>query len=89
MVCFKGVEESTMLSYFSNYQIQEHQPKIAVSTMTDLQCPVLQSSELRGKPEVSCSAGELLDWLGAIFSNAELCVRKLLGLVGLWLASCF
>ncbi|XP_015982295.2 ribonuclease P protein subunit p40 isoform X1 [Rousettus aegyptiacus] len=67
-----GVEESTMLSYFSNYQIQEHQPKIAVSTMTDLQCPVLQSSELRGKPEVSCSAGELLDWLGAIFSNAEL-----------------
>ncbi|KAF6345552.1 ribonuclease P/MRP subunit p40 [Rhinolophus ferrumequinum] len=66
-----GVEES-MMSYFCNYQIHEHQPKIAVSTVTDLQCPVLQSSELRGEPEVSCSAGELLDWLGAVFCNAKL-----------------
>ncbi|KAF6345554.1 ribonuclease P/MRP subunit p40 [Rhinolophus ferrumequinum] len=66
-----SVEES-MMSYFCNYQIHEHQPKIAVSTVTDLQCPVLQSSELRGEPEVSCSAGELLDWLGAVFCNAKL-----------------
>lgn len=53
--------------------------------VTDLQCPVLQSSELRGKPEAACSAGELLDWLGAVFSNADLCVRELWGLAGLWL----
>ncbi|XP_058411323.1 ribonuclease P protein subunit p40 isoform X3 [Diceros bicornis minor] len=67
-----GAEESTMMSYFSNYRIQEHQPKIALSTVTDLQCPVLQSGELRGVPGAACSAGELLDWLGAVFSNAEL-----------------
>nr|XP_014715673.2 ribonuclease P protein subunit p40 isoform X2 [Equus asinus] len=67
-----GAEESTMMSYFSSYRIQEHQPKIAVSTMTDLQCPVLQSSELGGKPEVACGARELLDWLGAVFSDVEL-----------------
>ncbi|KAF6111177.1 ribonuclease P/MRP subunit p40 [Phyllostomus discolor] len=67
-----GMEESTMMSYFSNYGIQEHQPKIAVSMVTDLQCPVLQSSELRGKLEVACSARELFDWLGAVFSNADL-----------------
>ncbi|XP_036785711.2 ribonuclease P protein subunit p40 isoform X3 [Manis pentadactyla] len=67
-----GAEDSTMVSYFSNYQIQEHQPKIALSTVADLQCPVLQSSSLRGDPEVACSAPELLDWLGAVFSHAEL-----------------
>ncbi|KAF6111179.1 ribonuclease P/MRP subunit p40 [Phyllostomus discolor] len=67
-----SMEESTMMSYFSNYGIQEHQPKIAVSMVTDLQCPVLQSSELRGKLEVACSARELFDWLGAVFSNADL-----------------
>ncbi|XP_044773348.1 ribonuclease P protein subunit p40 isoform X3 [Neomonachus schauinslandi] len=67
-----SAEESTMMSYFSNYQIQEHQPKIALSTVTELQCPVLQSSALRGAPEAACSAPELLDWLGAVFSHAEL-----------------
>nr|XP_035947201.1 ribonuclease P protein subunit p40 isoform X1 [Halichoerus grypus] len=67
-----GAEESTMMSYFSNYRIQEHQPKIALSTVTELQCPVLQSSALRGAPEAACSAPELLDWLGAVFSHAEL-----------------
>ncbi|KAM8790789.1 ribonuclease P protein subunit p40 isoform 1-T1 [Rhynchonycteris naso] len=67
-----GVEESTMMSHFSSYGIQEHQPKIAASTVWDLQCPVLQSSELRGWPEASCSADELLNWLGIIFSHAEL-----------------
>lgn len=61
-----------MMSYFSNYQIQERQPKIALSTVTELQCPVLQSSALRGAPEAACSAPELLDWLGADFSHAEL-----------------
>ncbi|XP_045407579.1 ribonuclease P protein subunit p40 isoform X4 [Lemur catta] len=67
-----GIEESVMMSYFSNYQIQEHQPKVSLSTVRDLQCPVLQSGELGGMPEVSCSALELFDWLGAVFSNASL-----------------
>lgn len=61
-----------MMSYFSKYQIQEHQPKVALSTVRDLQCPVLQSSELEGAPEVSCQALELFDWLGAVFSNVSL-----------------
>ncbi|KAL4675418.1 hypothetical protein H8959_009563 [Pygathrix nigripes] len=61
-----------MMSYFSKYQIQEHQPKVALSTVRDLQCPVLQSSELEGTPEVSCQALELFDWLGAVFSNVNL-----------------
>nr|XP_012423109.1 PREDICTED: ribonuclease P protein subunit p40 isoform X3 [Odobenus rosmarus divergens] len=67
-----SAEESTMMSYFSNYRIQEHQPKIALSTVTELPCPVLRSSALRGAPEEACSAPELLDWLGAVFSHAEL-----------------
>ncbi|XP_070259556.1 ribonuclease P protein subunit p40 [Myotis yumanensis] len=67
-----GAGDSAMMSYFSSYGIQEHQPKVTVSTMTELQCPVLQSSELRGKPGAACSPGELLDWLGAVFSNAKL-----------------
>uniref|UniRef100_A0A8C0XI19 Uncharacterized protein n=1 Tax=Castor canadensis TaxID=51338 RepID=A0A8C0XI19_CASCN len=67
-----GTEESTMMSYFSKYQIQEHWPKVALSTVRDVQCPVLQSSELGGQPETSCSAPELFDWLGAVFCNADL-----------------
>ncbi|XP_057556448.1 ribonuclease P protein subunit p40 isoform X3 [Hippopotamus amphibius kiboko] len=67
-----SAEESAMMSYFSNYRIQEHQPKIALSTVTDLQCPVLRSGELRGQPEAACSAPELFEWLGAVFSHAAL-----------------
>ncbi|XP_027803963.2 ribonuclease P protein subunit p40 isoform X2 [Marmota marmota marmota] len=67
-----SAEESAMLSFFSKYQIQEHQPKVSMSTLSDLQCPVLQSGELRGEPETSCSALELLDWLGGVFCNADL-----------------
>ncbi|XP_012502450.1 PREDICTED: ribonuclease P protein subunit p40 isoform X2 [Propithecus coquereli] len=67
-----GIEESAMMSYFANYQIQEHQPKVSVSTLRDLQCPVLRGGELGGTPEVSCSALELFDWLGAVFANATL-----------------
>lgn len=67
-----GAEEPTMRSYFSKYQIQEHQPKVALSTVRELQCPVLQSSSLAGEPEEACSALELLDWLGAVFCNADL-----------------
>ncbi|XP_049738529.1 ribonuclease P protein subunit p40 isoform X2 [Elephas maximus indicus] len=67
-----GAEESTMMSYFSSYQIQEQQPEIALSTLTDLQCPVLQSHALRGAAEAACSAQELWDWLGAVFSHVNL-----------------
>lgn len=86
---FEGAEGSTMMSYFSNYRIQERQPKIALSTVTDLPCPVLRSGELRGEPEAACSAQELFEWLGAVFSNAELCVWGLPGPGGLGLASHF
>ena len=64
-----------MMSYFSGYGIQEHQPKIALSTTPDLRCPVLRSGLLGGEPEAACSAHELFDWLGAVFSHADLCVR--------------
>ncbi|KAM9667471.1 ribonuclease P protein subunit p40 isoform 1-T1 [Trichechus inunguis] len=67
-----GAEESTMMSYFSSYQIQEHQPEIALSTLMDLPCPVLQSHALQGVPEAACSAQELFDWLGAVFSHINL-----------------
>ncbi|CAO2595764.1 Ribonuclease P protein subunit p40 [Lemmus lemmus] len=67
-----GAEESTMRSYFSKYQIQEHQPQVALRTVRELQCPVVQSSSLAGESEEACSALELLDWLGAVFCNADL-----------------
>ncbi|KAM9739238.1 ribonuclease P protein subunit p40 isoform 2-T3 [Dama dama] len=67
-----GAEGSMMMSYFSGYGIQEHQPKIALSTTRDLRCPVLQSGWLGGEPEVACSARELFAWLGAVFSHADL-----------------
>ncbi|GAB1298083.1 Ribonuclease P protein subunit p40 [Apodemus speciosus] len=67
-----GTEESTVMSYFSKYQIQERQPKVALSTVRELQCPVLQSSGLAGEPEEACSALEFFDWLGAVFCNADL-----------------
>lgn len=75
-----------MMSYFSSYGIQERQPCVALSTASELQCPVLQSCELGGVPGAACSAPELLDWLGAVFSNAQLCVRS--SRAGAWLASC-
>uniref|UniRef100_A0A8C8XZZ8 Ribonuclease P/MRP subunit p40 n=1 Tax=Panthera leo TaxID=9689 RepID=A0A8C8XZZ8_PANLE len=67
-----GAEESRMMSYFSSYGIQERQPRVALSTASELQCPVLRSGELGGAPGAACSAPELLDWLGAVFSNAQL-----------------
>lgn len=65
-----------MMSYFSKYQIREHQPKVALSTVRDLQCPVLQSSSLAGEPEEACNALEFFDWLGAVFCNADLWVYE-------------
>ncbi|XP_044782614.1 ribonuclease P protein subunit p40 isoform X2 [Bubalus bubalis] len=67
-----SAEGSMMMSYFSGYGIQEHQPKIALSTTPDLRCPVLRSGLLGGEPEAACSAHELFDWLGAVFSHADL-----------------
>ncbi|XP_059580343.1 ribonuclease P protein subunit p40 isoform X2 [Alligator mississippiensis] len=67
-----SADGSTLMSYFSKHQIQAHQPKITFSTLRNLQCPVLCSNELQGKPEESCSAQELFEWLGAVFSNVEL-----------------
>uniref|UniRef100_A0A667J155 Ribonuclease P/MRP subunit p40 n=1 Tax=Lynx canadensis TaxID=61383 RepID=A0A667J155_LYNCA len=67
-----SAEESRMMSYFASYGIQERQPRVALSTASELQCPVLRSGELGGAPEAACSAPELLDWLGAVFSNAQL-----------------
>lgn len=63
-----------MMEYFSKYQIQERQPKVAMSTLRSLQCPVLQSSALRGEPEASCGGPELFDWLGAVFCDVDLWV---------------
>ncbi|XP_006888793.1 PREDICTED: ribonuclease P protein subunit p40 isoform X3 [Elephantulus edwardii] len=67
-----SAEESTMMSYFSSYQIKEHQPCVAQSVLADLQCPVLHSHTLQGQPEVACSSQELFDWLGAVFSHVNL-----------------
>ena len=77
LLSWHPTEESTMKSYFSKYQIQEHQPKVALSTVREVQCPVLQSSSLAGELEEACSALELLDWLGAVFCNADLWVYEL------------
>ncbi|NXP02870.1 RPP40 protein, partial [Thinocorus orbignyianus] len=67
-----GAEESTLKSYFSKNQIKALKPKITFSTLRDLQCPVLQSNELQGKPEESCSTEELFEWLGAVSNQVSL-----------------
>ncbi|NXM96371.1 RPP40 protein, partial [Sylvia borin] len=67
-----GAEGSTLMSYFSKHQIQALKPKITFSTLRDLQCPVLQSNDLQGKPEESCSTEELFEWLGAVLNQVSL-----------------
>uniref|UniRef100_A0A8C3JRN5 Ribonuclease P/MRP subunit p40 n=1 Tax=Calidris pygmaea TaxID=425635 RepID=A0A8C3JRN5_9CHAR len=67
-----GAEGSTLMSYFSKNQIKALKPKITISTLRDLQCPVLQSNELHGKPEESCSTEELFEWLGAVWNQVSL-----------------
>ncbi|XP_031445174.1 ribonuclease P protein subunit p40 [Phasianus colchicus] len=67
-----GAEGSTLMSYFSKNQIQALKPKVTFSTLRDLQCPVLQSNELQGKPEESCSTEELFEWLGAVLNQVNL-----------------
>ncbi|XP_074940216.1 ribonuclease P protein subunit p40 isoform X1 [Phalacrocorax aristotelis] len=67
-----GAEGSTLMSYFSKNQIQALKPKITFSTLRDLQCPVLQSNELQGKPEESCGTEELFEWLGAVLNQVSL-----------------
>ncbi|KAJ7395041.1 Ribonuclease P protein subunit p40 [Pitangus sulphuratus] len=68
-----GAEGSTLMSYFSKNQIQALKPKITFSTLRDLQCPVLQSNDLQGKPEESCSTEELFEWLGAVLNQVSFC----------------
>ncbi|XP_062355229.1 ribonuclease P protein subunit p40 isoform X3 [Cinclus cinclus] len=63
---------STLMSYFSKNQIQALKPKVTFSTLRDLQCPVLQSNDLQGKPEESCSTEELFEWLGAVLNRVSL-----------------
>ncbi|NWY24968.1 RPP40 protein, partial [Pheucticus melanocephalus] len=67
-----GAEGSTLMSYFSKNQIQALKPKITFSTLRDLQCPVLQSNDLQGKAEESCSTEELFEWLGAVLNQVSL-----------------
>nr|XP_028593652.1 ribonuclease P protein subunit p40 [Podarcis muralis]XP_028593653.1 ribonuclease P protein subunit p40 [Podarcis muralis] len=67
-----GSEESSLMSYFSKNQIQALQPKITFSTLRNVQCPVLESNKLEGEPETACSAQELFEWLGAIFTHTDL-----------------
>ncbi|XP_010966895.2 ribonuclease P protein subunit p40 isoform X1 [Camelus ferus] len=67
-----GAEESAMMSHFSDYGIQERQPDVVLGMVAELRCPVLQSGQLGGEPGAACGARELLDWLGAVFSHAEL-----------------
>ncbi|XP_050747754.1 ribonuclease P protein subunit p40 isoform X4 [Gymnogyps californianus] len=67
-----SAEGSTLMSYFSKNQIQALKPKITFSTLRDLQCPVLQSNELQGKPDESCSTEELFEWLGAVLNQVSL-----------------
>ncbi|NWS73586.1 RPP40 protein, partial [Crotophaga sulcirostris] len=67
-----GTEGSTLMSYFSKNQIWALKPKITFSTLRDLECPVLQSNELQGKPEESCSTEELFEWLGAVLNQVSL-----------------
>ncbi|NWX83713.1 RPP40 protein, partial [Nothoprocta ornata] len=67
-----GAEGSTLMSYFPQNQIRSLKPKITFNSLRDLQCPVLQSNELQGKPEESCSAEELFEWLGAVLNQVSL-----------------
>lgn len=71
-----GAGELAVTSYFGAYQIREHQPQVAVSSLRELPCPVLQSRELGGQPDASCGALELFDWLGAVCCDASLCVCR-------------
>lgn len=69
------------MSYFSKYQIEEHQPDVELSTVRELQCPVLQNDSLEGEPEEACTALEHFDWLGAVFCHTGLCVYELFALL--------
>uniref|UniRef100_A0A5F9CKY4 Ribonuclease P/MRP subunit p40 n=1 Tax=Oryctolagus cuniculus TaxID=9986 RepID=A0A5F9CKY4_RABIT len=66
-----GAAESSLMSYFSNYHIQEHQPRVSGSSLGELPCPVLQSDYIAGLPGVLCGAPELFEWLGAVCSNVD------------------
>lgn len=67
------------MSHFSSYPIREHRPQVVLSSVPELQCPVLQSKEPRGQPGEACSAPDFLEWLGAVFIGADLCVGHSVG----------
>ncbi|NXS02508.1 RPP40 protein, partial [Oxylabes madagascariensis] len=65
-------KNSIFFPHFLTSQKQALKPKITFSTLRDLQCPVLQSNDLQGKPEESCSTEELFEWLGAVLNQVSL-----------------
>lgn len=67
----EGAVESMIKSYFYKYETKEHCPKMDMRTLRDLPCPVLQNLDHKGKPEESCSAEELFDWIGAVSNNVD------------------
>lgn len=67
------------MSHFSRYPIREHRPQVVLSSVPELQCPILQSKEPRGQPGEACSASDFLEWLGAVFIGADLCVGHSVG----------
>ncbi|KAJ7338499.1 hypothetical protein JRQ81_012401 [Phrynocephalus forsythii] len=67
-----GSKELSLISYFSKYEVQAHQPKVTLNTLRNVQCPVLENNKLQGEPEAACSAQEFFEWLGAIFNNVSL-----------------
>ncbi|KAM3840373.1 ribonuclease P protein subunit p40 isoform 1-T2 [Vipera latastei] len=67
-----GSEEANLMSYFSKKEIQAYRPKVTFSTLRNVQCPILKSDKLHGEPDAACSAQELFEWLGAIFTRVGL-----------------
>ncbi|XP_043922758.1 ribonuclease P protein subunit p40 isoform X1 [Protopterus annectens] len=62
---------ANLISYFSAYQLKEYQPSVAIKTLKDIECPVLQSSDLRATSAESCDAQEFFDWQGVVFNEIE------------------
>ncbi|KAH0617945.1 hypothetical protein JD844_016742 [Phrynosoma platyrhinos] len=69
---YTGSEELSLMSYFSKNEVEAYQPKITFSTLRNVQCPVLENDSLQGEPEAACSAQELFQWLGAVFTHVGL-----------------
>ncbi|XP_056148774.1 ribonuclease P protein subunit p40 [Lampris incognitus] len=55
--------------FLSAYEWTEHRPQISHCVLTDLPCPDLVSSDLRGESQ-SCDPHSFLEWLGAVDAGA-------------------